>query len=523
MKVALINAPWWVRYCPPYILAYFAAFLRGIGHEAFCFDLNNMMYQDAAAQNRKYWDNRDYYSSWENEAFVDGLINGAALEKYADAVINSGASVMIYATHTPSVMMSYRLAKKIKEKTPGAINIFIGHKASRAQMALDFIAQPFIDYVCPGEADLPLQNLLTALDKRKDGQSLPEEKGFLIKKDGKVKDCGEALYVKDLDELPFPDYSDFKDDIKTKKYAEPNRLDILDSRGCVNACHFCYERLFWPKYRTMSGKRIFEQISQHRAQFPQINYFYFNGLLLNGNLKVLEEFCDRMAESGLKIKWAGQAMVRDDMTKELLSKMAKAGCVWLGYGIESGSQRVLDLMNKRFNIERAVEVLKNTREAGIDFQVNIMFGLPGEKKEDFDKTLKFLVHARPYLSSILASQSFFTLEKETYIHKNPVKFGITGDKHHLFWKSDGGKNNYAERFRRYEEFCKLALELGLPETSGVLRVKPDKWFLLGQYHMNEKEFLKARECFEISIERESDNHVTRDLLEQSKRGSKSDE
>ncbi len=57
-------------------------------------------------------------------------------------------------------------------------------------------------------------------------------------------------YVKDLDVMPFPDYSDFDSDIRDNKYSEPHRLDILDSRGCINACHFCYERLFWPRYRT---------------------------------------------------------------------------------------------------------------------------------------------------------------------------------------------------------------------------------------------------------------------------------
>ncbi len=264
----------------------------------------------------------------------------------------------------------------------------------------------------------------------------------------------------------------------------------------------------------MSGGRIFEQIKKHVRDYPRINYFYFNGLLLNGNLKVLEDFCDKMIENNTKIKWAGQAMVREDMSRALLNKMAKAGCVWLGYGIESGSQRILDLMNKHFDIEKAVGILKDTREAGIDFQINIMFGFPGETRRDFEKTIEFLTKARPYITSILASQSFFTLEKETYIRKNPRIFGITGSEHHLFWKSDEGKNDYPERFRRYEEFCATALKLGLPETSGVLRVKPDKWFLLGQYYKYDHDSVKAVECFKRSLDLESNNELTRQLMDE---------
>ena len=513
-KISLINMPWWVRYCPPYILAYFASYLRACGHEVSCFDLNNRMYHDAVPGNKKFWEDRDYYSSWENESFVDGLAPGPVFERYVDEIIHTGAQVVIFTTHTASVLMSYKLAKRLKEKDPGVIIIFFGHKASRAQMAYDFIEQPFIDYVCPSEADIPLKKLLEKLGEEDGRAGLPREKGFLVKSGGKVFDCGKPEYVKDLDSLPFPDYSDFKDDIVLKMYSEPHRLDILDSRGCVNACHFCYERLFWPGYRTMGGARILEQIKYHMERFPQLNYFYFNGLLLNGDLKALEEFCDLVLESGMKFKWAGQAMVRADMSAGLIAKMSKAGCAWLGYGIESGSQKVLDSMNKRFDIGKAVEILKNTRGEGIDFQVNIMFGIPTETREDFEKTLKFIVEARPYISSILASQSFFTLEKETYVYKNPEKFGIEGEKHHLFWSSDGGKNNYEERFRRYEEFCALALKLGIPETSGVLRVKPDKWFLLGQYYRHEKRYEEAAGCFERSIELESGCETTSRLKEE---------
>jgi len=122
------------------------------------------------------------------------------------------------------------------------------------------------------------------------------------------------------------------------------------------------------------------------------------------------------------------------------------------------------------------------------------------------------VRARPYISSILASQSFFTLEKTTYIYNNPGKFKIAGDKHHIFWKSNNGRNNYAERFRRYEEFCDLAIKMGIPETSGVLKVKPDKWFLLGQYYEHEENYLKAADAYNRSIVCESDNKQLRSRL-----------
>jgi radical SAM superfamily enzyme YgiQ (UPF0313 family) len=514
MKIALVKPPWWVRYCPPYILAFFAAVLRGRGHEVSCFDLNNTMYHPAAPGYKKYWDDRDYYSTWENESFVKELSANIDLPRFADEVMAGNPRVVCFDTHTPSVLVSYEFARLLKERNKDVITLFMGHKASRAQMAFDFARNPHVDYVCPGEADAALPQLMEKIERLKPGEPLPLHKGFLLKRGGEVLDGGHPDLVEDLDALPIPDYSDFKADIDNATYMQPHRLDVLESRGCVNACHFCYDRVFWQRHRAMSAARVYKELSTLVARHPSVNYFYFNGLLLNGRLEMLSELCDLVLANGLKIKWAGQAAVRPGMTKELMNKMAKAGCVWLGFGIESGSQKVLNSMNKSFPISYAEQVLKDTHEAGIGIQINLMFGLPTETEQDFQETLTLFKKVRPYIDTVLASQSYFTLENATYVKKNPEKFGINKDGHHLFWESDGGKNNYLERQRRYEEFCRLALELKIPETSGVLSVKPDKWFLMGQYYRHEKNPRKAAECFELSLKHESDNPDTRRLLQE---------
>jgi len=487
MTIAIVKAPWWVRYCPPYLLSFLATYLRNNGYEVKLSDFNNKWYHRVSEKYKKYWDDRDYYSFWEKEDFVREISKEVEIEKDVKRILDSNTDIAIFETHTPNVILSYEVAKLLKDYKKNLINIFIGHKASRAQMAYDFIKQPFIDYVSTGEIDIPILKLLKEFKNGINIGKLPKVKGLLSKDNGKIIDLGNPDIIKNLDLLPFPEYDDFKEDIKNKTYSMPNRLDILDSRGCVNACYYCYERLFWQKYRTMSGKRIYEQILYHIKNYPQINYFYFNGLLLNGSLEVLEEFCNLVIKNNLKINWAGQAMIREDMSKDLILKMKEAGCNWLGFGIESGSERVLKDMNKNYKIEDALRVLKDVHEAGISTQINIMFGYPTETEEDFRKTLDFVLKVRPYIDSILASQSFTTLEKGTYLYKNAEKFGIKGVKHHLFWKAQDGKNNYLERFKRYEKFCKFALSLGIPETSGVLRERPDKDMLIREYFNYEKQ------------------------------------
>jgi radical SAM protein with 4Fe4S-binding SPASM domain len=316
----------------------------------------------------------------------------------------------------------------------------------------------------------------------------------------------------ELDSLPMPDYSDFKDDMNLWMYREPHRLDIFDSRGCPTHCHFCSEWQFWGRFRSKSGKRIYDEVLQHMQDFPQVNYFYFSGSLVNGDMLALEEFCDLVIANRLKTQWAGQAIIRPEMTGRFLQKMKRSGCVWISYGIESGSGRVLDKMNKRFSLEVANRVLQDTKEAGIATQVNFMFGLPTETLDDFNQTLGFLKDNRKYMDTILASQSFCVIDKGTYLYEHPGEFAIKGKKHHLYWESNNGENNYPERFRRYEEFCQLALSLGIPETSGVLKTKPDKWQLLGDYYFYKRDYKLAIENYLNAQRYEIKNRTLLDKL-----------
>ncbi len=511
MRVTLVRCPWWVRYCPPYILAFFASLLRSRGHEVKVLDINNILYHRAPENLRKFWDDRDSYSVWEDPAFVERISAPEVSGDIVSEVLSNDPETVCFTTHTPNALFSQRLASRLKKESPSTVTLFMGHKCSRTQMAFDFIEKPYIDYVCTGEADAVLPGLLEKLEKS-GSKDLPEHKGFLLRKYGRVLDGGAPDYISDIDSLPFPDYSDFEADIKTGSYSMPGRLDILDSRGCVNSCHFCYERLYWGRYRAMSGERLFSQIREHRKRFPGVDFFYFNGLLLNGSPGRLERFCDLVIENGEPIRWAGQAAVGKNLTGKLLEKMSRAGCSWLGYGVESGSDRVLREMNKKHTVADALRVLKDTKRAGISVQINVMFGYPTETREDFSATLDFLRIARPFIDSVLASQSFCTLEKKTFLKENPERFGISESSHHLYWKSLDGQNNYAERFRRYEEFCREALTLGIPETSGVLSKKPDKWGLIGDYYFYEKDYEKAAESYERSILEEAETKTVYNKL-----------
>ncbi len=503
MKVALAQCPGWGRECPPYSLACLSACVRRNGHEAAVFDLNNAFYH-ASPDYRKMWEDKDYYSFWENRGQVSALIadNQAVVDRFVRQILGSGARVVGFTTHTTSFLVSLAIAERIKRADPGVVILFGGPQASRSQCAKEFSHDSRVDGVCVGEGEGILVSVLDALARGEPLRPLP---GLIVREKGHPVDLGDAGLITDLDSLPFPDYSDFKDDILDGRYANPRRLEIFDSRGCVRSCDFCGEWQYWRRYRHMSGRRVFDEVVRQMSLYPGVSHFYFIGSLLNGNPKELDRFCDLVIESGVKITWEGQAIVSPRMDAAMLSKMARAGCVWLGYGIESGSEALRRRINKNFSNANAEATLRATARAGIKAQINIMFGMPTETREEFGETLKFLTRIRPYIDTVLASQSFCVLDKGTVFHAHPDRYGITGENHHLYWESNGGENSYPERFRRYEEFCRLALLLKIPETSGVLSSKPDKWFLLGSYHAYKKDFARALRCFRRSLRKESRN------------------
>jgi radical SAM superfamily enzyme YgiQ (UPF0313 family) len=483
MKVALVQAPmsYRGREAPPFSVVCLAGYVRHHGHEPVCFDFNNALYHASSADVRKMWD-PDQYSFWENPEAIERLFRDtrATTDALVKRILDSGARVVGFATHTTSFLASLAIAERIKREDPARLIVFGGYQCSREKSGLIFAADPRVDGVVLGEGERTLVEALSGMERTGKLEPIP---GLLVRGEGGgIIDSGDREPILDMDSMPFPDYSDFRDDIRAGLYSDPHRLDVLDGRSCVRRCDFCNEWQFWGRFRSRSGARILAEIRHQLSLHPTVNHFYFTGLLLNGNLRELSRFCDLVLESGLKFTWGGQAIVQPGMNVPMLKKMAAAGCRWLGYGVESGSEKVRWRINKKFTNENAYATLRATAEAGIKAQINVMFGMPSETREEFQDTLSFLVRVRPYLDSVLASQSFCVIDKDTTFHRYPERYGIKNHDHHLFWESNGGENNYPERFRRYEEFCRLALQLRLPETSGVLSHKPDKEILLGAYH-----------------------------------------
>jgi radical SAM superfamily enzyme YgiQ (UPF0313 family) len=192
-----------------------------------------------------------------------------------------------------------------------------------------------------------------------------------------------ANYIENLDELPFPSRDKYKEVID-----ECSSINITTTRGCPYKCNYCQpskEILFGNKIRSRSVDSIASEIRSYVDRYS-ITSFSIDDDTFTFNESAVVEFCDTVKPMGLT--WSCQT--RTDIKASTLKHMKDAGCESLYVGVESGSQRMLDLMCKHNTVYNNESFLESCKEVGIQVWCNMMVGYPGETIDDLSKSLEFL-------------------------------------------------------------------------------------------------------------------------------------
>ncbi len=200
-----------------------------------------------------------------------------------------------------------------------------------------------------------------------------------------------------------PDFSDFD----CRDYLSPDILPVKSTKGCYyGRCSFCSHHM----------KDSYKEIPLPDLNKKQGKHFFFIDDMIS--LKRLKEIASKIPEGS---SWWAQLRP----TKELLPHidyLAEGGLKSVAWGVESGSQRMLDKMRKGTNVNDISMVLRKAKKAGIINTIFIMFGFPGETREDFFETMEFLENNKGNID--IVSTSTFGLQKDTYVYENPEEFGI---------------------------------------------------------------------------------------------------
>jgi anaerobic magnesium-protoporphyrin IX monomethyl ester cyclase len=454
--ILLIMSPPWGMF-PPLNLAYLSSYLKSKEYKAGILDMNIELFQNAPPEDKKWW-HVDAYPYWVNQKLFPELMKRfePEINKYVDCIIKTGISIIGFTVHFGNRSFAIEIAKKIKERDSKRIILFGGAGTFTRHDREEYIPRGVCDIFVVGEGEETLYELVKAL---KNGEDIRKIAGAVIFDGKKFSELVQRSYIKNLDDIPFPTF----EELDISKYPiNQEALPLLFSRGCISRCTFCNDGSLAGPFRMRSGDNMFQEVKYH-VEHNKISNFYFNDLLINGNIKNLERFCDLIIDSGLKITWSTSAIAKKDMTYEVLLKLRKSGCQALTYGVESGSNATLKRMGKLFTAEEAEQVIQDTYRAGIKVVINIIVGFPGETEHDYHETVEFLKRNAKYLHMI-GSLNTLCINLNSTLDINQEKYGLImeteEDKRASTWHTNQGEN-YESRLMRGNELLNILEKLNL--------------------------------------------------------------
>jgi anaerobic magnesium-protoporphyrin IX monomethyl ester cyclase len=328
----------------------------------------------------------------EKNQFEVDVIDCQALrlsyEQFKSEISKRQPNIVGITSTTLTYKSALHIAKIAKEVFPDCLTILGGcHATFWDDEALQEC--PYLDIVVRKEGE---NTLLELVQKLEAGKSLHDVLGITYRKDGKVLKNPDRPYIENLDDLPFPAHHLWP--IEHLRKHGKTAFPLMTSRGCVYWCNFCTAvRMFGKKYRMRSPKNVVDELEFLNNTYGA-NHFAFYDDAFTVNQSRTEEICREIRNRKLKIKWNCETRV-DMVTKDLLRKMREAGCSDVWFGVESGSQRVLDEMRKGISIAQTMRAFNWAKEVGLMTVAAVILGFPGETKETAWETIKFVEKINP--------------------------------------------------------------------------------------------------------------------------------
>jgi len=313
---------------------------------------------------------RDYYESAFDET-KDKMIN--LIKNYSPDIVGLSCVTM-------NRISCFKIAKIVKKINPH-IKVIMGgvHTVTLYEQILKNFP---VDAIVIGEGEETTPELINAFEKNK---TLKRIKGIAFKEKGEVFFTGRRDFKKDLNEIPFPKHELLEYKIKKSKVAS-----IITSRGCPFNCIFCSTSSYWGvRWRPRSAENVTEEIEYLTKRFPYLKKIIIqDDTFVVDNQRVID-ICNRILERGIKINWECSGRI-DRITEEMLIKMKEAGCKKIYYGVESGSKKMLETIEKKITREQIKKTIDITNKVGLAYGAYLMVGNPGETWETVKESNEFL-------------------------------------------------------------------------------------------------------------------------------------
>jgi len=324
-------------------------------------------------------------------SILDQFARGYSVERTLRWIKEENPDVLGFSTITTAGtgIISAEISRRVKEEINPNIKILFGNYHATFNDRRILEKYPFIDACIRGEGE---QTLLEIAQKVEKDQSFEGIKGLTYRDNGRIIRNDDRPQIENLDILPFPDRSllgniEYKNEVEGLELSVGKFTSAASSRGCAFQCSFCSSSMFWGKWRPRSPENIVEELSLLESQgYKNLQWVDDNFTI---SKKRLLNLSNLIRKEKLDFNWMAEGRVTQS-SKELLNAMKQAGCKILSFGVESGSQRLLDWYNKKITINQIYDAVKNSKKVGIDLILaNFIVGAPIETREEIIETLNF--------------------------------------------------------------------------------------------------------------------------------------
>ena len=323
-------------------------------------------------------------------------------------VLETGADIILLSAYLQHYRTVVEIGKLAKERR---VPLLLGGPAFNIEPTADaWRGVPGLAALVGGEVDLTLPEIVETVVAKGDLLRFP---GVLLP-DGRRS--GEAPPLRDLDAVPVPDFTDFPFDRYRMRV-----IPVMTGRGCQwNRCVFCNDIVTASgrTFRTRSVESVLFEIEEQMRRHEATNFLFLD-LKLNSYPAMLRGIAENIRRHVPGAQWVGTVHVDTRKDNGLafgdLRSYVKAGMRRVSFGLESGSQRLLDAMDKGCEVDRNEQFIREAAEAGLSVRCTMFKGFPGETAEDLVMTAKFLERCSDWLDRIRFND--FSLLENTKIMK----------------------------------------------------------------------------------------------------------
>jgi anaerobic magnesium-protoporphyrin IX monomethyl ester cyclase len=336
-------------------------------------------------------------------------------------------------TSTLTFWPAVEVVKAAKKVAPNALTLLGGpHVTALPERTM--AENPDVDIVVRGEGERTLLEL-AELTSKGATQELSGVNGITYRKNGQITHTADRAFIENLDELPHPAYNHFP--LEKYMMAGKNYLPIISSRGCPFQCTFCMARkMCGTSFRTRSPEKTVEELEWLRdTHHADIIAFYDDTFTIDK--KRAAAICDLMKQRKFDLPWDCRTRV-DQINKEILVKLRDANCKLIHFGVESGSQRMLNAMKKGTTVEQNAAAIKLVKEVGVGVAISVVVGYPGETEAELRETFQFIKQTKPDFVYVCQAIPFPGTELLDILHK--MNWEVSADWNHFDEQSPVFKN-----------------------------------------------------------------------------------